>query len=60
VRESHLGKEGSVSQGIKFLDQKFKFQSKNPTRSVFSHVTCCTDTGAMKVIVAGIMYVLLT
>jgi hypothetical protein len=55
VFEIDLGKEGSVSQGIKFLDQKFKFQSKNPTRSVFSHVTCCTDTGAMKVIVAGIM-----
>lgn len=46
------GKAGSVSQGINFFKSKF---TKDVERNIFTHVTCCTDTSSMKVIIVSTM-----
>ncbi|KAJ3271558.1 hypothetical protein HDV01_006520 [Terramyces sp. JEL0728] len=47
------GKAGSVSQGINFFKAKF---TNEVNRSIFTHVTCCTDTSSMKIIIVSTMY----
>ncbi|KAJ3301707.1 Guanine nucleotide-binding protein G(t) subunit alpha-2 [Kappamyces sp. JEL0829] len=46
----YKGKLGSVSQGIKYFDTKFRDQNKNGNK-VVTHVTCCTDTKVMETII---------
>ncbi|KAJ3366571.1 hypothetical protein HDU91_001792 [Kappamyces sp. JEL0680] len=50
----YKGKKGSVSQGIKYFDAKFRDQNKLE-KQIVSHVTCCTDTKIMEVIVDSVL-----
>jgi signal recognition particle receptor subunit beta len=54
----YSGKTGSISQGYHFFKEKFLAQSK-VNRSIFTHLTCCTDTKTMTKIVQALMYFLL-
>ncbi|KAJ3366570.1 hypothetical protein HDU91_001791 [Kappamyces sp. JEL0680] len=48
------GKEGSVSQGIKYIEKKFRSQIAEG-RYMLSHITCCTDTKSMSVIINSLL-----
>jgi hypothetical protein len=50
----YSGKEHSVSQGAKFFKQKFLSQCKLKHR-IISHVTCCTDTKTMNLIITSML-----
>ncbi|KAJ3325486.1 hypothetical protein HDV06_004345 [Boothiomyces sp. JEL0866] len=46
-------KPHSVSKGIKFFEKKFTAQS--PKKQLMFHVTCCTDTKSMEIIIASLL-----
>ncbi|KAJ3313421.1 guanine nucleotide-binding protein subunit alpha [Boothiomyces sp. JEL0838] len=50
----YADKPKSNSRGISFFKKKFLSQSKND-RAVVVHVTCCTDTNSMKVIINNLI-----
>jgi len=37
--------EDSYEDGTAFIQAQFESKSRNPTKSIYSHVTCATDTG---------------
>ncbi len=51
-----IGKEKSVSKGAVFFRQKLLSQCPEG-RVMHVHVTCCTDTKAMGIIIDAVMYV---
>ncbi|KAJ3366572.1 Guanine nucleotide-binding protein alpha-2 subunit [Kappamyces sp. JEL0680] len=51
---NYKGKPGSVSQGIMYFDKKFRECRNEPTGMV-THVTCCTDTTTMSVIISSVL-----
>ncbi|KAJ3325462.1 hypothetical protein HDV06_004321 [Boothiomyces sp. JEL0866] len=50
------GKPGSVSMGISFFKKKFESQVK-VKHALVTHVTCCTDTKAMAIIISSLIRV---
>ncbi len=54
----YKGKKGSISQGYQFIKEKILSQCRDPKRSIFTHLTCCTDTKTMTKIVRALMYLL--
>jgi hypothetical protein len=55
VSQVDVGKDKSVSQGAVFFRQKLLNQCP-AERVMHVHVTCCTDTKAMGVIIEAVMY----
>jgi hypothetical protein len=55
VRVFNVGKEGSVSQGANFFKDKFLAQCKDEEKSIVVHVTCCTDSKSMNVIIKSVL-----
>ncbi|KAJ3304739.1 hypothetical protein HDV03_002424 [Kappamyces sp. JEL0829] len=51
---NYKGKKGSLSQGIKYFEAKFRDQNKFP-KEIVTHITCCTDSEIMKVIIQGVL-----
>ncbi|KAJ3313425.1 hypothetical protein HDV04_001854 [Boothiomyces sp. JEL0838] len=51
-----VGKPGSFSKGLAFFKKKFEAQVKTK-HSLVVHVTCCTDTKAMAVIISSLIRV---
>ncbi|KAJ3304741.1 hypothetical protein HDV03_002426 [Kappamyces sp. JEL0829] len=51
---NYKGKKGSVSQGIKYFEAKFKDQNRY-SKEIVTHVTCCTDSKIMRVICANMI-----
>jgi hypothetical protein len=51
-----LGKAGSVSQGLKYFESKFRDQIKNQPSELVVHFTCCNDTKNMKVIIENVLH----
>ncbi|KAJ3256081.1 hypothetical protein HK103_005764 [Boothiomyces macroporosus] len=49
-----VGKPGSFSKGLAFFKKKFEAQVKTK-HSLVVHVTCCTDTKAMTVIISSLI-----
>ncbi len=49
-----VGKPHSISQGIKFIEKKFRSQIKEG-RYMLSHVTCATDTKSMSIIINSLL-----
>ncbi|KAI8923256.1 guanine nucleotide binding protein, alpha subunit [Entophlyctis helioformis] len=39
---------------VKFFGNQFLAQNKNPEKGVYVHITCCTDSKAMKKIIASV------
>ena len=50
-----LGKQFSCSAGLKFFDTKFRAQVKDPNKGIVTHITCCTDSSMMHVIIGSIL-----
>jgi hypothetical protein len=50
----YTGKIFSVSQGIEYFASKFVSQS-NLKNHIVTHVTCCTDTKSMDIIIQSVM-----
>ncbi|KAJ3306050.1 hypothetical protein HDV03_000587 [Kappamyces sp. JEL0829] len=50
----YKGRDGSVSQTAEFFRKKFLSQCA-VDRNINTHVTCCTDTKGMEVIIASIL-----
>ncbi|KAJ3364857.1 hypothetical protein HDU91_002421 [Kappamyces sp. JEL0680] len=66
IKNSHIvdyfpqykGAKGSVSQGIKYFDFKFRDQVKNKhmkENKLSTHITCCTDTKIMHRIISTVL-----
>ena len=49
-----LGNKEDPSAGVKYFDSKFRDQNV-VTKEITTHVTCCTDTKIMKVIVSSVV-----
>ncbi|KAJ3325463.1 hypothetical protein HDV06_004322 [Boothiomyces sp. JEL0866] len=50
----YADKPKSNSRGISFFKKKFLSQSKKE-RPIVAHITCCTDTSSMKVIISNLI-----
>ncbi|KAJ3304740.1 hypothetical protein HDV03_002425 [Kappamyces sp. JEL0829] len=51
----YRGKPGSASQGVKYFEIKFRNQRRGHANEIMTHVTCCTDTKLMKVVMDGVL-----
>ncbi|KAJ2994384.1 hypothetical protein HDV02_001658 [Globomyces sp. JEL0801] len=49
------GKDRSLSEAYTYTKEKFKKIAKDSPKTLFTHLTCCTDTKAMKSIISDIM-----
>lgn len=50
-----IGKQFSCSAGLKFFDKKFRAQVKDANKEIITHITCCTDSSMMQVIIGSIL-----
>ncbi|KAJ3313424.1 Guanine nucleotide-binding protein G(t) subunit alpha-2 [Boothiomyces sp. JEL0838] len=49
------GKPNSNSQGLRFFRNKFINQYKGQKKDIITHITCCTDTQSMAIIISSLM-----
>ncbi|KAJ3271581.1 hypothetical protein HDV01_006543 [Terramyces sp. JEL0728] len=50
----YTDKPKSLSRGLSFFKKKFLSQAKKE-RSIVVHITCCTDTNSMKIIISNLV-----
>jgi GTPase SAR1 family protein len=48
--KDYTGKPNDYEDGCKYFLQKFKSMNKNPSKDIFHHVTCATDTDNVRVV----------
>jgi len=53
------GGDDNFKNASKFWETKFKAKSKAPDKSIFSHVTCATDTGNVKFVFNAVVAIIL-
>jgi len=53
------GGDDNFKNACKFWEAKFKAKSKAPDKSIFSHVTCATDTGNVKFVFNAVVAIIL-
>jgi len=53
------GGDDNFKNACQFWEKKFKAKSKVPDKSIFSHVTCATDTGNVKFVFNAVVAIIL-
>jgi len=53
------GGDDNFKNAFAFWEKKFKAKSKVPDKSIFSHVTCATDTGNVKFVFNAVVAIIL-
>ena len=48
--EDYKGEEHSYEDGVNYFKDKFLEVNTNPNRTIYSHVTCATDTANVRVV----------
>jgi hypothetical protein len=51
--QDYTGPANDYDAGCKYFDNKFKTLNKNKSKTVYSHVTCATDSNNVKVVFEG-------